>query len=345
MGGSFWVATERAGAGVECGVRSGLGAARMDGFDRSGDRARSWLLRLALPVEAVEAGFAQLESAGIDSAGKLFRRRTILSSPHSGADSSHDAGSTAPGDRAGDLRAVHAVPVPLAAPCAGHAVTRSGWIVSGPEAIAGLRDFRRGVGVCCLAAPRSRRTIRSCWTGCASRAKFSGGGFLRIRLWSMRNLAGFGRRAWLRWRCFFARTRRRLLPAANQTPLLSHTASEVVTALEARGALFFHELLRATGRLASEVEDGLWELVAAGLVTADGFENLRALIDPKRRAEKEGAGTRVRAMPPAVGTCCGGLQTGRMPSFSRRCFWIAGGLCSAMFWRGKLWRLRGGICS
>jgi ATP-dependent Lhr-like helicase len=35
--------------------------------------------------------------------------------------------------------------------------------------------------------------------------------------------------------------------------------------------------------LASEVEDGLWELVAAGLVTADGFDNLRALIDPKRR--------------------------------------------------------------
>jgi ATP-dependent Lhr-like helicase len=31
------------------------------------------------------------------------------------------------------------------------------------------------------------------------------------------------------------------------------------------------------------VEDGLWELVAAGLVTADGFENLRSLVDPKRR--------------------------------------------------------------
>ena len=31
------------------------------------------------------------------------------------------------------------------------------------------------------------------------------------------------------------------------------------------------------------MEDALWELVAAGLVTADGFENLRALIDPKRR--------------------------------------------------------------
>jgi ATP-dependent Lhr-like helicase len=53
--------------------------------------------------------------------------------------------------------------------------------------------------------------------------------------------------------------------------------------LRARGASFFADLSRATGRLASEVEDALWELVAAGLVTADGFENLRALIDPRRR--------------------------------------------------------------
>jgi ATP-dependent Lhr-like helicase len=67
----------------------------------------------------------------------------------------------------------------------------------------------------------------------------------------------------------------------------------LVTALESRGALFFHELLRATGRLASEVEEGLWELVAAGLVTADGFDNLRALIDPKRRGG-EGRGRHAR---------------------------------------------------
>jgi ATP-dependent Lhr-like helicase len=43
------------------------------------------------------------------------------------------------------------------------------------------------------------------------------------------------------------------------------------------------ELVRATRRLPSEIEDALWELAAAGLVTADGFENLRALVDPRRR--------------------------------------------------------------
>jgi ATP-dependent Lhr-like helicase len=41
--------------------------------------------------------------------------------------------------------------------------------------------------------------------------------------------------------------------------------------------------VKDTRQLTSVVEDALWELAAAGLVTADGFENLRALIDPKRR--------------------------------------------------------------
>jgi ATP-dependent Lhr-like helicase len=74
---------------------------------------------------------------------------------------------------------------------------------------------------------------------------------------------------------------------------LTHPAREVLAALEARGASFFPDLVRATRRLPSEVEDGLWELVAAGLVTADGFENLRALLDPKRR-RGEGRGRSAR---------------------------------------------------
>ena len=74
---------------------------------------------------------------------------------------------------------------------------------------------------------------------------------------------------------------------------LSHPAREVWEALRERGSSFFTDLCRASGRLASEVEDGLWELAAAGLVTADGFENLRSLIDPKRR-RGEGRGRNAR---------------------------------------------------
>jgi ATP-dependent Lhr-like helicase len=64
---------------------------------------------------------------------------------------------------------------------------------------------------------------------------------------------------------------------------LSHPAQDVLDVLMRRGASFMGELVRAARRLPSEVEDALWELAAAGLVTADGFENLRALVDPKRR--------------------------------------------------------------
>ncbi|MBV9081950.1 MAG: DEAD/DEAH box helicase, partial [Acidobacteriaceae bacterium] len=64
---------------------------------------------------------------------------------------------------------------------------------------------------------------------------------------------------------------------------LSHAARDVLAALQQHGASFFLDLVRHTHRLASEIEDGLWELLAGGFVTADGFDNLRALIDPKRR--------------------------------------------------------------
>jgi ATP-dependent Lhr-like helicase len=60
-------------------------------------------------------------------------------------------------------------------------------------------------------------------------------------------------------------------------------AQDLRQALSDRGACFFADLVKLTGRLPAEVEEGLWELVAAGLVTADGFDNLRALMDPHRR--------------------------------------------------------------
>ena len=53
--------------------------------------------------------------------------------------------------------------------------------------------------------------------------------------------------------------------------------------LQKWGALFFNDLVSHTGRLPVAVESGLWELVAAGVVTADSFSTLRALIDPRQR--------------------------------------------------------------
>ena len=76
---------------------------------------------------------------------------------------------------------------------------------------------------------------------------------------------------------------------------LSHGAQVVLEFLRQRGASFFADIVRSTGKLKAEIETALWELVAAGLVTADGFDNLRALIDPKRRAgQGSGRSTRPR---------------------------------------------------
>jgi len=69
----------------------------------------------------------------------------------------------------------------------------------------------------------------------------------------------------------------------NEERVLSDSARTVADFLRRRGASFFADIVRGTGKLKAEIETALWELVAAGLVTADGFENLRSLISPSRR--------------------------------------------------------------
>jgi ATP-dependent Lhr-like helicase len=76
---------------------------------------------------------------------------------------------------------------------------------------------------------------------------------------------------------------------------LSHAACDVYDEIAARGAPFFADIVRATKRLPAEVEDALWQLVAAGLVTADGFDALRSLTDRKRRLGEKGQRARPRS--------------------------------------------------
>jgi ATP-dependent helicase Lhr and Lhr-like helicase len=74
---------------------------------------------------------------------------------------------------------------------------------------------------------------------------------------------------------------------------LSEGARVVSQFLKQHGASFFADIVRGTRKLKAEVEGALWELVAVGVITADGFDNLRALIDPKRRAG-QGSGRSAR---------------------------------------------------
>jgi ATP-dependent helicase Lhr and Lhr-like helicase len=58
---------------------------------------------------------------------------------------------------------------------------------------------------------------------------------------------------------------------------------EVLDALRARGALFHSDLQAITNRLPTDVEEGLWDGVARGLITSDGFNAVRSLLRARTR--------------------------------------------------------------
>jgi ATP-dependent Lhr-like helicase len=82
-----------------------------------------------------------------------------------------------------------------------------------------------------------------------------------------------------------------LTSQASDASQLSHSATAMQTYLQAHGASFFDEIASGSHLLASQAEEGLGELVAAGLVTSDSFSGLRALVipqDKKRRMAARG---------------------------------------------------------
>ncbi|HEX5588542.1 MAG TPA: hypothetical protein VFZ17_14625, partial [Acidimicrobiia bacterium] len=64
-------------------------------------------------------------------------------------------------------------------------------------------------------------------------------------------------------------------------PTVGATA-EIIEVLRARGACFASEIAELTRRLPDDIEGGLWDGVARGLLTSDGFGAIRARIAPGR---------------------------------------------------------------
>jgi len=86
-------------------------------------------------------------------------------------------------------------------------------------------------------------------------------------------------------------------------PPLSHVAQAILQVLDQRGASFFGDVVNGTGILRTDVERGLAELVARGLVTSDSFAGLRALLVPSdRRRPVGGYRRRGRVAPFGVET-------------------------------------------
>jgi ATP-dependent Lhr-like helicase len=67
---------------------------------------------------------------------------------------------------------------------------------------------------------------------------------------------------------------------------LSHGAQLTAGYLGTSGASFFDEIVSGTGLLRAQAEEALGELVAAGLVSADSFSGLRALLIPSDRKRR-----------------------------------------------------------
>jgi ATP-dependent Lhr-like helicase len=59
--------------------------------------------------------------------------------------------------------------------------------------------------------------------------------------------------------------------------------ADVLEVLRTKGACFRPELSPHSGRLPAEVDEGLWDLVARGLVTADAFSAVRSLLSARDR--------------------------------------------------------------
>ena len=94
---------------------------------------------------------------------------------------------------------------------------------------------------------------------------------------------------------------------------LSVRAKRVYDALAQHGAMFFDELAGDARLLGTELEDALGELVAAGLVNADSFAGLRALVTPAAKRHAHG-----RRRPRGVGPLAGGMaDAGRWATLRR----------------------------
>jgi ATP-dependent Lhr-like helicase len=76
---------------------------------------------------------------------------------------------------------------------------------------------------------------------------------------------------------------------------LTPNALRIWESQKKRGACFAEELERSLGLSAIEVHHALWELAAAGLAAADGFDQLRTMIDPDRRRAANSSYRKVRS--------------------------------------------------
>ena len=90
-------------------------------------------------------------------------------------------------------------------------------------------------------------------------------------------------------------------------------SADILTALRTGGACFRAELVPAAGRLPTEIDEGLWDLVARGIATADAFSAVRSLLSSRsrRRSGVRGATSRRAALGRQRAAVGSGVGEGR----------------------------------
>ncbi len=81
---------------------------------------------------------------------------------------------------------------------------------------------------------------------------------------------------------------------------LSAEAQTVRALLSAHGAAFAIDLQHRSGLTKPQTTMALWELATAGLASADGFDQLRAIMDPRRRSLSSAGTSRAAGPSPSL---------------------------------------------
>jgi ATP-dependent Lhr-like helicase len=102
--------------------------------------------------------------------------------------------------------------------------------------------------------------------------------------------------------------------AQGEAAPLSELAVRVRDVMSTRGASFLGDIAGALKLAPADIEDALWELVGAGIASADGFASLRVLVDRKRGEVKslfDKARDARDATPPPVRTWADAIKKAR----------------------------------
>ncbi len=92
-----------------------------------------------------------------------------------------------------------------------------------------------------------------------------------------------------------ARSSRPMRGGAQTEPGIDARRTACVGTAQTAGSRFVEDIQRLLGLTRHQTHSALWELAAAGLAAADGFDQLRAMIDPERKPAAVAAHRKMRS--------------------------------------------------